>query len=152
MGKGHEVGCFITGISNHEALVSSSNLFVFLVLVNTLSNFRRLLVNGNNDGCSFVIHSDLVGVVADFLNGLSGDLLEVDLAICADLAEDHADRVFDSTLTCHFSVGVFFKTGVKDGVRDVVAEFVRVAGSDALGGVEEMTKLRGKLLAFDKFI
>lgn len=91
MRKGHEVGSFITGISNHETLVSSSDLFVLLVLMHTLSNFRGLLVDGDNNGCSFVIHSDFVGVVADLLNGLSGDLFKVDLTSGADLAENHAD-------------------------------------------------------------
>jgi len=35
-------------------------------------------------------------------------------------------------------MGIFLEAGVKDGVGDVVAEFVRVSAGHAFGGEEEM--------------
>lgn len=91
MREWHEVGSLVAGIANHESLVSGSDLLVLFVLVDTLCDFWRLLVDGDDDSCSFIIHADFVGVVSDLLNGLSGDLLEVDLAGGADLSENHAN-------------------------------------------------------------
>jgi len=91
VGEWHVVGGFVSCIPNHESLVASSDLLVLLVRVHTHCNLRRLLVDGNDDSCSFIIHSDLVGVIPHVLDGLAGDLLEVDLPCGADLAEDHAD-------------------------------------------------------------
>ena len=152
MGEGHVVGCLVTGVTDHQTLISGSDLLVFFVLMDTLGDFGWLFVNGNDYCCGFVIHSDFVGIISNFLNGLSGDLFEVDVSTCADLPENHADWVFDGTLACDFSVGVFFEAGVKDGVGDVVTEFVGVSGGDVFRGEQEVSWLGSKLLAFHKFI
>jgi hypothetical protein len=91
MGEGHEVWCLVTRVTDHQTLVSSSDLLVFFVLMDTLSNLRGLFVNSNDYSCGFVIHSDFIGVISNFLNGLSGNLFEVDISTCADLSENHAD-------------------------------------------------------------
>jgi len=152
VGEWHKVGGFISGVSNHEPLVSGSDFFVLLVLVHTLRDFGRLLVNGNDDGCSFVVHSDLVGVIPHILDGLSGDLLEVHVAGGADFSEHHADRVFDSALACDLGLGILLEAGVEDRVGDIVAKFVGMPLGDIFGGEEEVACFRCQLLAVHEFI
>ena len=93
-----------------------------------------------------MVHADIDWVIAYFLNGLSNNLLDVGLSFGADLPEDHADGVFDSSLASNHGVGVFSEAGVKDWVGDVVAEFIGVSAGDALGGEEEVSFFGSKML------
>jgi len=120
--------------------------------MDTLGNLGWLLVNGNDYSCGFVIHSNLIGIISNFLDGLSGNLFKVDISRGADLSENHADWVFNSTLACNFSVGIFLEAGIKDGVWDIVTEFVGVAWGDVFRGEQEMSWFGSKLLAFHEFI
>lgn len=91
VGEGHEGGSLVAGVSNHQSLVSGSDFLVGLVNMDALGDVWRLFVDGHDDGGSLVVHADLVRVVADLFNSLTGNLLEVDLSLSADLSENHAD-------------------------------------------------------------
>ena len=93
-----------------------------------------------------MIHADIDWVVADLLDGLPDNLLDIGFRFGADLSEDHADWIFDSSLACYHGVGVFGETGIEDWVRDVVAEFIGVSASDTLGGEEEVPFFGSKML------
>jgi len=56
-----------------------------------LSNIGTLLINSYNNNSGFVIHTNFNGIVTNFFDGLSSDLLEVDFSLSADFTEDHAD-------------------------------------------------------------
>lgn len=58
-------------------------------MVETLSNVGRLLLNGNQDVTGLVVETLLGRVVTDLLDGVSNDLLVVDLRPGGDLTEDH---------------------------------------------------------------
>lgn len=128
----HEFFGFISSVTDHEALVSGSNVELIFFEVNRLSDIGALFIDGDDDDGGFVIHTNVNGVVADFFNGLSGNLFEVDFGLSADFTEDHADAVFDGTFAGDFGFGVLGETGVKDGVGDVVTEFVGVSAGDVL--------------------
>jgi hypothetical protein len=148
--KGHVVGCLIAGITNHQTLISGSDLLVLFILMHTLSNLGWLLVNGNDYSCSFIIHSDFICIVSNFLNCFSCNLFEVNISSCANLSKNHANWVFDSTLARNFSVRILFETGIKYRVWDIVTEFVGVACGDVFWCKQEMSWLWSKLLAFHK--
>lgn len=131
MSKRHKVRGFIGGIANHETLVTGTDLLFFFVFMDTLGNLWGLLIEGHDDGGSFVVHSDFSGVIPDFLDGLSSDEFDVGFCGGTDLSEDHADGVLDCGLACHHGVGIFGETGVEDGIGDIVTEFVGVAAGDA---------------------
>ena len=109
------------------------------VHVDWLSYFMRLTVDGNNYGGCFVVHSHISIIIADLFNGVPGDFFYVDGGIGVDLAEDHADWIFDGSFACNFGLGIFGEAGVEDGVGNVIAEFVGMAAGDVFGGEEEMT-------------
>jgi hypothetical protein len=114
--------------------------------MNALSNIWWLFVNCDNDSGSLVVHSDFVGIVSNFFNSLTGDLLEVYLGFGADLTKDHANWVLNCTFTCNLGVGVLLETGVKDRVRNIVAEFVGVSTGYIFGSKQEMARFRCQLL------
>lgn len=112
--QGHEVLSLIRGVSDHQSLVSGSDFLLRLVEMHSLSDIRRLFVDGDDDGGIFVVHADIVGVIPDLLDGLSRDLLKVYLSVHRNLTENHADRVFDGTLACNFGVGILGQASIED--------------------------------------
>lgn len=78
VGEGHEGFGLICGIAEHDTLVTGSNIFE-LHGVNRLSNIRTLLLNGYNDIASAVVKTLLDGVISDVSEGVTDDLLVVDV-------------------------------------------------------------------------
>ena len=112
MSEWHVVLGLIGSIADHESLISSPNVLLLSVDVHSFCDLTRLLVQRHNHSGCFVVHPDFEGIVANFLNGLSDDLLDVGLGFGADLSENHADGVFDSSLACDHGVGILGKTGI----------------------------------------
>lgn len=130
--EGHEGGGLVSGIADHEALIPSSDFFFFFVEMNTLGDIWRLFVDGNDDGGSFVIHTDFAGVVSNFLDGLPGDLFEVDFCFRLYFSEEHAKGVLDCGLAGNLGFGVYSEAGIEDRVRNVVTKLVGMSAGNAL--------------------
>jgi len=77
VGKRHEFWGLIGGITEHVALITSTNLLVFLSNVNTLSDIWALLFNCNKDIASLVVKSFGGIIKTDSLDSSSNDLLVV---------------------------------------------------------------------------
>ena len=141
MTQRHQFFCFIGSITNHQTLISSSNIkFVFLQM-NWLGNIWTLTIHCYNNNCSFIIHSDFIGIITNLFDGLSGDLLEVNLSLSMNLSEDHTDGVLDCTFTCNFGVRILSETCVENGVRNVVTKFIGMTACNVFWGEEEMSRL-----------
>jgi hypothetical protein len=116
MAQWHEFLCFISGVSNHESLISGSDVELIFFEMDGLGDVGALLIHCDNYDGGFVVHTDIDGIVADFFDGLSGNLFKVDFSLGADLAKYHADTVFDGTFTGDFGLGILGKACVKNGV------------------------------------
>ena len=57
----------VGGITKHDALITGANILVGAVLVDTLGNVGRLLLETVDDGAGAVVQSLLVRIVTDFL-------------------------------------------------------------------------------------
>lgn len=68
-------------------------------MVKTLSNVGRLLLNGNQDVTRLVVETLVGRVVTDLLDGVSDNLLVVDLSPGGDLTEDHDHTSLSGGLT-----------------------------------------------------
>lgn len=139
--RGHQLGRFIAGITKHQALIAGALFRLLLALrglgIDTLRNVRGLL---GNDG----VHKHLVSVehvvvvhVADFANGVAGDLHEVELGARGDLAADNRDVGLHVGFAGDAAVLVLRKAGVQHGVRNGVSDFVRMAFANGLRGENE---------------
>ena len=146
MCEGHIVLSLVCCIADHKSLITCSDVFLLSVYMNSLSYFTWLLVEWDNDRGCFVVHSNIDRIVANFLNGLSNDLLDVGVGFCADLSENHANRIFHGSLACYLRFWIFGEASVKDRIWDIVTEFVGVSTGDTFGGEKEVTFLRGKML------
>lgn len=87
--EGQELRGLIGGIAEHDTLVTSTELLQSLVIVETLGDIRRLLLNGDQDVAGLVVEALLRGIVADVLDGTTDDLLVVQLGLGGNLTKDH---------------------------------------------------------------
>lgn len=65
---------FVSGISEHESLVTSSEVIFGLVLMDSRSNFLGLSLNVDDDGHALVVNTLVLVVISDILDNISGDL------------------------------------------------------------------------------
>jgi len=63
----HLLFSFVGGISEHESLITSADVFVGAVLVDSLSDVRRLLLETVLDSACEVVQTFFVRVVSDSL-------------------------------------------------------------------------------------
>ena len=133
-GEGKVLGGLVGGITEHDTLVTGTELLKSLIVVKTLCNVGALLLNGNEDVAGLVVETLLGGVVANVLDGLADNLLVVDLGLGGDLTEDHDHAGLGSTLASDLGEGVLLEAGIENGVGDLVGDLVGVALADGLGG------------------
>lgn len=136
-GKRHHLGGLVGSVTEHDTLITSTNLLEGTV-VETLSNVGRLLLNGNQDVTGLVVETLLGRVVTDLLDGVSDDLLVVDLRPGGDLTEDHDHTGLGGGLTGDLGERVLSETSVEDGIRDLITDLVGVALTNGLGSEKEV--------------
>ena len=120
-GQRKELGSLVGGISEHDTLVTSTELLESLLVVETLSNVGRLLLNSNEDVACLVVEALLRGVVTDVLDGTTNDLLVVEVGLGGNLTEDHDHTGLGCGLASDLGEGVLLEAGIEDGVRDLIA-------------------------------
>ena len=63
----HLLFSFVGCVAEHESLIAGSDVFIGSVLVDSLGNIGRLLLQAILDGAGEVVQSLLVGIVANSL-------------------------------------------------------------------------------------
>ena len=119
-GQRKELGGLVGGISEHDTLVTSTELLESLLVVETLSNVGRLLLNSNEDVACLVVEALLGGVVTDVLDGTTNDLLVVEVGLGGNLTEDHDHTGLGCGLASDLGEGILLEAGIEDGVRDLI--------------------------------
>ena len=120
-GEGEVLGGLVGGISEHDTLVTGTELLESLIVVKTLGNVGALLLNGNEDVAGLVVEALVGRVVANVLDGIADNLLVVKVGLGGDLAEDHDHTGLGGGLTGNLGEGVLPQAGIEDGVRDLIA-------------------------------
>ena len=127
----HQFFGFVYGIPEHHTLVAGTLLVVFLAFggfgVNALGYVWGLLVQGDQDGATLVVELQIGVHVADVLDGVAGNLLVVDYCLGGDFTGNHDETRVHQSFAGYTAFGVLGKTGVEDGVRNLVANFVWVS-------------------------
>ena len=121
--KRHELRGLVSGVSEHDSLISSANI-LGLLGVDGLRNVGRLLLNGNDDVASLVVKALGWVIVANVLDGVADDLLVVDGGRGGDLSEDHDHARLAAGLASDAREFIAGNAGVEDGIGDLVAELV----------------------------
>ncbi|GER45448.1 translin-associated protein X [Striga asiatica] len=135
----HELWGFVSGVTEHVALISSTNFLRLLgeMAMDSLSNVGGLLLDVDEDFAVVGIEADVWGNEADASASVSDDFFVVDLSFGCDLAEYHDHVCLGAGLARDLALRVLFEAGVEDGVRDLVTELVWVAFVHGFGGEEE---------------
>lgn len=133
-GEGKVLGSLIGGITEHDTLVTGTELLESLLVVKTLSDVGGLLLDGDEDVAGLVVEALLGRVVANVLDSVTDDLLVVDLGLGGDLAENHDHAGLGGSLASDLGERVLLEAGIEDGVGDLVSDLVGVALADGLRG------------------
>jgi hypothetical protein len=154
-GQRQELRGLVGSISKHDALVTGTKILESLIVVQTLGDIRRLLLDGDENVAGLVVEALVGRVVSNVLDRTADDLLVVETGLGGDFAKDHDHAGLGSRLAGHLGERVFPEAGIEDSVGDLVAggnvgrysiahvdtghlrDLVRVALADRLGGEEE---------------
>lgn len=129
-GQGEQLLGLIGGIAKHDTLITSSELLKSLLVVETLGDIGRLLLNGDQHVAGLVVKALLGVVVANVLDGVSHNLLVVQSGLGSDLTEDHDHTGLGGGLAGNLGEGVLLEAGVQNGVRDLVTDLIGVSLTD----------------------
>jgi len=132
VGEGHEILAFVGGIAEHVALVTGSNIFDVLVDVDGVGDLGGLLLKSDDNLAGLVVASFVSMVVADLLESVADNLLVVYGCLGGDFTENHDHIGLGTGLTCNSGIGVLGQTGIKDCVRNLITQFIRVSFVDTL--------------------
>lgn len=124
VGEGHVLGGLVGGITEHVALVTSTNVLVLAANVDTTGNVGGLLLKGDHDVAGLVVEA-LGGVIeANALNSVADNGLVVGVGLGGDLTEDDDHTSLGGGLAGNLGVRVLLEAGIKNGVRDLIADLV----------------------------
>lgn len=131
--EGEELGCLVSGITEHDTLVTSTELLESLLVVKTLSDIGRLLLNGDEQVAGLVVKTLGRVIIADVLDGVTDDLLVVELGLGGDLTEDHDHTGLGGSLASNLGEGILPEASIEDSVGNLISDLVGVALTDGLG-------------------
>lgn len=120
-GQRQQLRSLVGGVSEHDTLVTGTELLKSLLVVKTLGDVGRLLLNGNEDVASLVVETLGGVVVSDVLDSTTDDLLVVERRLGGNLTEDHDHTGLGGRLASDLGERVVLEACVKDGIGDLVA-------------------------------
>mmetsp|Transcript_69808 Transcript_69808/g.145924 ORF Transcript_69808/g.145924 Transcript_69808/m.145924 type:complete len:433 (-) Transcript_69808:35-1333(-) len=155
VGQGHTILGLVGRVSEHDALIAGTDVKILLAYVDASGDVRALLVDADENLASLVretlgVHRRQivnVRVEPDLGHHTSDNLVIVNLGLGGDLTCDHDHVVLGGRLAGNLALGIGGQASIQDGIRDLIADLVRVALVDGLGGEEEDTLGPGLLLS-----
>jgi len=121
----------ISGISEHESLITGSHVKFVLLTVDGSGNVGILSVDVQDDIAVIGIESDVLAGETNFLADSSGNLLEVNLTLVnGNFSEKNNHTGLGGSFHGNLAVGVDLEAGIKDSVRDLIAELVWMSLTD----------------------
>jgi hypothetical protein len=105
-------------------LITSANIVLRLVHVNTLSDIGGLLLDSNDDVAGLVVNTLLSIIIADLLESIADDLLVVDVGLGSDLTENHDHAGLGAGLASNLGEGILSKDSIEDSIRDLISNLI----------------------------
>ena len=137
----HDFGRLVAREAEHQALIAGALFLVqAFALGDALRDVGRLRLDRGQDGAHVAVEADFGAVVADVDGGLPRDFHIVRTRLAGDFAGQHDEPGLGERLERDARVGVFGQQRVEDGIRNLVAHFVRMAFGDRFGSEEEILK------------
>ena len=140
-GRGHQLGRFVAGVAEHQALVAGAGVQVVVArVVDALRDVVGLLVVADHHRAALVVDAVVGVVVADALDGVARDLDVVDVRVGGDLAGQHHQAGVGQRLGGHAAARVLLEDRVEDGIGDLVGHLVGVALGNRFGREEKVVR------------
>jgi hypothetical protein len=126
-GQGHQLGRFVAGVAEHQALVAGA-LFLVVVLgvVDAAGNIGRLRVDRREHAARVIVEADVRVDVADFLDRVARDLCGVDVRLGRHLAREDDLPGRHQRFAGDAALRVLRENRVEDGVGDLIGDLVRM--------------------------
>ena len=128
----HQFGSLIGCITEHHTLVAGTGIkivlqdsfFRFQCLIDTHGNVSGLLIKSNQNCACVSVKTVLRLGVADLLNGIPNNALNVNISVGGKLSGHKNESGAGCGLAGHTAHGILRHAGVKDGIRDGITDFV----------------------------
>ncbi len=129
----HQDFGFVAGIAEHQALVTGALVFR-LGAVHALGDVYRLFADDVHHGAGGAVEANVGTVVADVDDDFAHQVFQVDPGRRSDFAGDDGDTGLDQGFAGYAGVFVLGDDGIKDSVRNLVGDLVRMPFGHGLGG------------------
>merc|ERR1712212_756173 len=142
----HEMICgkmmhFLSGIPEHQTLVSGTSVILLLGNVDTTSNVCRLLLQSHQQVHGLAVEPFAGVVVSNVLHCVPHNLLIINMSLACDLSAHHDHASLCHCLAGNLCVRILLEMGVQDCVRHLVAHLVRVALPHRFGSEKELSSV-----------
>ena len=117
--RGHQLGRFVAGVAEHQALVAGTGVQVVVAgLVNALGDVIALLVVGHQHRAALVVDAVFGVVVANALDGVARhlDVVDVDVLTGGDLTRQYDQAGVDQGLRGDAGMRILLEDSIQDGV------------------------------------
>jgi hypothetical protein len=131
-GQWEELWGLIGGITEHDTLVTGTELLKGGIVVETLSDIWRLLLDGDEDVAGLVVEALGGIIVTNVLDGATDNLLVVELGLGGNLTEDHDHTGLGCGLASNLGERILGQAGIEDSIRDLISDLVWVTLTDGL--------------------
>ncbi len=125
-GHRHQFIGFIAGKPKHQSLIARS------AGVHPHGDVRRLALDGAHDSAGIGVIAILGAIVADAANGAADKLIVINVRSGGDFAGDNGHTRGDERFAGDAALGVVLHDFVKDGIRNLVSNLVRMTFGDGL--------------------
>jgi len=127
----HELWGFVGGKTEHQTLVASADIFASVsVVIHAHGDVRALAVQTNFDGAGCCIEADVVVGVADFLDDLTGNLLEIDVGLGGDFTSEAAEVGGYQGFASDAAVRILSEDRIQNAVGNLIRQLVRMPHAD----------------------
>ena len=124
----HQGRRFIAGITEHQALITSSLAKIIVKgLVDALGNIRRLLVVGHQNGAALVVDAVFGVGIADLLQYISRHLDVINACVGGDLPSQHDETGITEGLSRDSGVLILSEEGIQNGIGDLIGNLIGMA-------------------------
>ncbi|ONI20563.1 hypothetical protein PRUPE_2G022600 [Prunus persica] len=109
--------------------------------MDTLSDIRALMLNVNQDLAVVSIKANMIWNKSNRTAGVTYNFLIVHFGFGCNLSKDHDHVGLGASLTGNFAVGILLKAGIKNCIRNLITEFIRVSLIHRLRSKQESVQI-----------
>jgi len=117
VGQRHQLWGLVSGVPEHDSLVTSADvLWGLLLAMHAVGDLSRLCVELVDDLTGLVVETLVWVVETDSLDGVANNLLVIDNSLGSDLTKDHHEAGTRAGLACDVGVWVLCEASIDDCV------------------------------------